>query len=317
MARILRVREYTIMQNTELHLQDIFQQIMGLPVETFEILKKYWPDTIAVYMFYYYTAKWQGTNQPKCTVEYIAKWLGMTAERVRKARQKLLENTLIDDIQRKDSQGKITGVYVKINYSSTLTIFHSVDNHQTNPNILYNKMLNTKQEKKTIEQTIMDIPLSDKELFQFLFNEYSQKWIIHIDKLCPVIYLNEYTRESLEKLAIKFFDYWSEWDRYLNEASFKIQKRFRTFVVQDFTGVLKKKPVWKWLDNMTEDDFKHLKNQWYLAHPQCSFFLETVKPTLSEEELKKFSIIMDFINNYWVGPRKNYTLKQWLEIKIK
>ena len=32
-------------------------------------------DLIALYCFYYYTAKWQGTNQPKATTDYAAKGL--------------------------------------------------------------------------------------------------------------------------------------------------------------------------------------------------------------------------------------------------
>lgn len=44
-------------------------------------------DLIALYMFYNYTAKWQKTNQPKCTTEYAANGLKITPARVRKTRK--------------------------------------------------------------------------------------------------------------------------------------------------------------------------------------------------------------------------------------
>lgn len=73
-------------------------------------------DVVSVYMFYYYTAKWQDTNQPYCTVEYIAQGLGISKDRVRKAREHLLELGYIEDIQTKGTEGKFGKRYVKINY---------------------------------------------------------------------------------------------------------------------------------------------------------------------------------------------------------
>ena len=56
-------------------------------------------DLIALYVFYYYTAKWQGTNQPHCTTSYSSDGLGWTIQRLRKAKKKLIELGLISDVK--------------------------------------------------------------------------------------------------------------------------------------------------------------------------------------------------------------------------
>ena len=73
-------------------------------------------ELIALYTFYYYTAKWQGTNQPKCTTSYVANGLHWSENKVRKVKKQLIEFGLIEDIQVRDLFNKITGHYVKMNY---------------------------------------------------------------------------------------------------------------------------------------------------------------------------------------------------------
>lgn len=74
-------------------------------------------ELIALYTFYYYTAKWQQTNQIKCTSSYVAKGLHWRRNKVIKARKQLLEMGLIEDIRRVDAKTrKIVGYYVKMNY---------------------------------------------------------------------------------------------------------------------------------------------------------------------------------------------------------
>lgn len=81
------------------------------------LLKKENPaDCIALYTFLYYTAKWQGTNQPKATVSYIAKALNWSENRVRKTKAILRELNLIEDVKRKNKSGKIEGHYLKVNF---------------------------------------------------------------------------------------------------------------------------------------------------------------------------------------------------------
>lgn len=73
-------------------------------------------DIIAVYSFYYYTAKWQQTNQIKAVDNFVMKGLKMGNISFRKAKDFLVENGLIDSVPRRDLEGKIKGWYIKINF---------------------------------------------------------------------------------------------------------------------------------------------------------------------------------------------------------
>ena len=99
-------------------------------------------DLIALYVFYYYTAKWQKTNQPKCTTSYVATGLKWSEPKVRKVKKVLVDMGFIEDITA-TMDGKITGHYIKLNYimkesnvpplkDSTLCNSHGVENMQTN-----------------------------------------------------------------------------------------------------------------------------------------------------------------------------------------
>lgn len=96
----------------------IENQLVILTKQTLDIfLKQDNPgDLIALYTFYYYTAKWQETNQPKCTTSYVANGLHWSENKVRKAKKQLIEFGLIEDVQARDNSNKIIGHYVKMNY---------------------------------------------------------------------------------------------------------------------------------------------------------------------------------------------------------
>lgn len=82
-----------------------------------EIFKtKYGADAIALYMFYYYTAKWQKTNQPRATNNFCMKGLNWGKARFKRAKKILRDCDLIEDISIKDKEGKISGWYIKIKY---------------------------------------------------------------------------------------------------------------------------------------------------------------------------------------------------------
>jgi hypothetical protein len=74
-------------------------------------------DLIALYIFYYYTAKWQRTNQPKATTDYAAKSLGWSGDRVRKIKKRLISLGLIKNVVKKDPESnKIVGYYIHLNF---------------------------------------------------------------------------------------------------------------------------------------------------------------------------------------------------------
>ena len=73
-------------------------------------------DCIGLYLFYYYTAKWQKTNTVKCTTSFATKGLHWTKERTISAKKTLMEAGLIEDITRKNKNGQINGWYIKVIY---------------------------------------------------------------------------------------------------------------------------------------------------------------------------------------------------------
>lgn len=76
-------------------------------------------DCIALYIFYYKTAKWQKTNMVKVNDYYIKKSLKWGLDKIRKTKNTLKENGLIDVVQRRNKEGKIEGWYVKLSYIIT------------------------------------------------------------------------------------------------------------------------------------------------------------------------------------------------------
>lgn len=139
-------------------LTDVFKDLIINTKQTFELFlkqEKNVSDLIALYDFYYYTAKWQKTNQPKATIKYVMKGLRWGEKKTRDRKQQLVKLGLIQDIKRLDKRKRITGWYIQINYiwgentildrvKSTLAIpatlaekpqggvFHSVESEGTN-----------------------------------------------------------------------------------------------------------------------------------------------------------------------------------------
>lgn len=113
----------------------IENQLVILTKQTLDIfLKQENPaDLIALYTFYYYTAKWQSTNQIKCTTQYVANGLHWSEGKVRKVKKQLIEFGLIEDTQSVDKNNRITGHYIKMNYifkKETIENIHPYENPQ-------------------------------------------------------------------------------------------------------------------------------------------------------------------------------------------
>jgi hypothetical protein len=97
----------------------IENELVILTKQTLDIfLKQENPsELIALYTFYYYTAKWQQTNQIKCTTDYVAKGLHWNRHKVIKVKKQLIEFGLIEDARIVDENTKkVLGYYVKMNY---------------------------------------------------------------------------------------------------------------------------------------------------------------------------------------------------------
>lgn len=107
----------------------IENELIIITKQTFDaFLRSDFPaDLIALYNFYYYTAKWQETNQPKCTTGYTAEGLKWSEAKVRRAKKELMRLGLVEDVQQKVN-GKVTGCFIKLNYIlKQETIHHTND----------------------------------------------------------------------------------------------------------------------------------------------------------------------------------------------
>lgn len=103
--------------NDEIKLTDISDELLILNKYTIDTLFKLenCSDCIALYVFYYKTAKWQKTNTIKANDTYVKKYLKWGEDKVRRTKKILKENGLIDIVQsRKD--GKISGWYIQVSY---------------------------------------------------------------------------------------------------------------------------------------------------------------------------------------------------------
>lgn len=72
-------------------------------------------DCIALYVFYYKTAKWQKTDTVKASDQYVKKSLKWGISKIQKTKQTLKEHGLIDIVQRR-KDGKIEGWFIKVSY---------------------------------------------------------------------------------------------------------------------------------------------------------------------------------------------------------
>ena len=105
------------MKNERIDLIDIADDLLIINKQTIDTLMRVdnCADCIALYVFYYKTAKWQKTNQIKANDEYVKKSLKWGRDKIVRTKKTLREHGLIDIIQeRKD--GKISGWYIKVSY---------------------------------------------------------------------------------------------------------------------------------------------------------------------------------------------------------
>lgn len=78
--------------------------------------RKNWEAEYSLYSFYYYTARWQRTNCPKCTIAYAAKGMFWSERKVQYVKKKLVKAGLIEDVQSRNSEGHVTGWYIRVKF---------------------------------------------------------------------------------------------------------------------------------------------------------------------------------------------------------
>jgi hypothetical protein len=103
--------------NNDIDLNDIADELLIVDKRTIEHLFELenCADCVALYMFFYKTAKWQGTRSIKANDTYIRKCLGWGARKVT-ATKKILESAgLIKKVARR-KDGKIVGHFIEVAY---------------------------------------------------------------------------------------------------------------------------------------------------------------------------------------------------------
>ena len=133
-------------------------------------------ELIALYSFYYYTAKWQKTNQPKCTTGYAANGLKWSESKIRKFKKELIDLGLIEDIALRDEHNKIAGHYIKLNYilkQSTLKEIHTIENPQCGNSDSMGKMGTNALSDNNINALSTNNKNKKKSDFDILVDDYT------------------------------------------------------------------------------------------------------------------------------------------------
>ena len=101
----------------DIKLNDIADDLLILNKSTIDRLFQLenCADCIALYVFYYKTAKWQKTDTVKANDQYVKKSLKWGISKIQKTKQTLKEHGLIDIVQRR-KDGKIEGWFIKVSY---------------------------------------------------------------------------------------------------------------------------------------------------------------------------------------------------------
>lgn len=84
---------------------------------------------LAVYLFLYYTAKWQKTSNVKATNSYIMKGLGIGKDRFIKTKKTMIDLGLISVINRRDETGSFSGWYVHVNTTNIRRLARGPETH--------------------------------------------------------------------------------------------------------------------------------------------------------------------------------------------
>ena len=145
-----------------------------------------WTDVLSLYMFYYYTAKWQKTNQPKASNSYCMKGLEWGNVRFNQSKKSLIDLGLVEQVKTVGGTGQVTGWYMKMNYilkQDTVQRATSphVDISTTNAlntnsvNALNTNILETPSEKAIIDKKKI-LPVKAKTPVARLSSFYLKMW---------------------------------------------------------------------------------------------------------------------------------------------
>lgn len=190
--------------NEEIKLNDIADDLLILNKYTIDTLFKLdnCSDCIALYVFYYKTAKWQKTNTIKANDTYVKKSLKWGGDKVRRTKKILKENGLIDIVQsRKD--GKISGWYIQVSYLvqqrkiDDVKIKVQESNNTCSNNTYFQKLAESRSRNEETNALKEYIKYLEKELEMLKNKNKTKETYVSI--------LNDYTQNEELKQALNDF----------------------------------------------------------------------------------------------------------------
>lgn len=130
-------------------------------------------DLIGLYTFYYYTSKWQKTNQIKSTTSYTAKGLGWSESRVRITKKQLKDLGLIQDVFTHNKNGEFGGAYIRINYKISGKIEKLILENETQPLLQNQEAGNHSPDFTTLGETPPSVKMESNAYSNSNINAYS------------------------------------------------------------------------------------------------------------------------------------------------
>lgn len=118
-------KEYDWGSNIEetYELNDIARELLIVNQTTIErLFAEKNQNALVLYLFYYKTAKWQNTTVIRASDKYCKECLHWGIDKLQLAKKTLINMKLIEIIKKKDTQNRISGWFVKINYLQKTTI---------------------------------------------------------------------------------------------------------------------------------------------------------------------------------------------------
>lgn len=94
-----------------------FQPVV-VTAETLQILSKQekYPDLLALYMAYVEITTWQHDNSVKAATRFMSARLHWNKDKITRTKKVLVGLGLVEDVTRKDEQGKVTGHYILVKH---------------------------------------------------------------------------------------------------------------------------------------------------------------------------------------------------------
>ena len=175
---------------------DLENEIITVSTETINKLFRYdnGADLVALYMFYHKQCKIQKTNQSFTVSDFAKKWLRRWDTKFKKAKKKLKELWLIEDIKHRNEKWEIKWWFIKLNYIKQANLSTGAETHPVgkstggwqetnawsslNINAWEKKSKEFEfQSKRELKEFITEIYNKDNSLFDVAHLRYIWPWI--------------------------------------------------------------------------------------------------------------------------------------------